>query len=90
MVLSLKKLKVFTTTGISTMALGMGSPTSSLPLILFGVQTLKFQEKGFLIVLKSINGRKRKFLSLYPHSEKISGLMSGKVNVVNFLQCIMT
>ena len=46
--------------------------------------------KGFLIVLKNINGRKRKFLFLYPHSEKTSGPMSSKVDVVKFLQYIMT
>ena len=46
--------------------------------------------KGFLIVLKNINGRKRKFLFLYPHSEKTSGPMSSKVDVAKFLQYIMT
>ena len=46
--------------------------------------------KGFLIVLKNINGRKIKFLFLYPHSEKTSGPMSNKVDVVKFLQYIMT
>ena len=46
--------------------------------------------KGFLIVLKNIHGRKRKFLFLYPHSEKTSRPMWSKVNVVKFLQYIMT
>ena len=46
--------------------------------------------KGFLIVLKNINGRKRKCLFLYPDSEKTSGPISSKVDVVKFLQYIMT
>ena len=46
--------------------------------------------KRFLIVFKNINGGKRKFLFFYPHSEKILGPMSSKVNVVKFLQYIMT
>ena len=46
--------------------------------------------KGVLIVFKNINGGKRKFLFLYPHSEKTLGPMSSKVNVVKFLQYIMT
>ena len=46
--------------------------------------------KGFLIVLKNVHGRKEKFLLLYLHSEKTSGPMSSKVNVVKFLQYIIT
>ena len=46
--------------------------------------------KRFLIVLKSIYERKRKFLFLYPHYEKISRLMSSKVSVVKCLQYIIT
>ena len=46
--------------------------------------------KGFLIVLKNINGTKKKFLLLYPYSEKTSGPMSSKIGVVKFLQYIMT
>ena len=46
--------------------------------------------KEFLIVLKNINGGRRKFLFLYPHSEKTSRPMSSKVVVMKFLQYIMT
>ena len=45
--------------------------------------------KRFLIVLKNVNKRTRKFLFLYPHSAKTSGAMSSKVDVVKFLQYIM-
>ena len=50
----------------------------------------QFPGKGFLIVLKNINRGKRKFLFLYPHSQKTSGPMSSKVDVAKFLQYIMT
>ena len=50
----------------------------------------KISGKGFLIALKNISGRKRKFLLLYYHSEKTSGSMSSKVAFVKFLQYIMT
>ena len=46
--------------------------------------------QGFLIVFKNINGGKRKFLFLCPHSEKTLGTMSNKVDVVKFLKYIMT
>ena len=46
--------------------------------------------KGSLIVFKNLNGQERKFLFLYPHLEKILGPMSSKVNVVKFLQYILT
>ena len=46
--------------------------------------------KEFLIVLKNINERKRKCLFLYLHSERTSGPMPNKVDVVKFLQYIMT
>ena len=45
---------------------------------------------GFLIVLQNINARKRKFLFLYPHSEKTSGPMSSKVDIAKFLRYVMT
>ena len=51
---------------------------------------LEVQLKRFLIVLKTIHGRKKKFLILYPNSEKTLGTMSSKVDVVKFLQYIMT
>ena len=72
------------------MVLGMGSPTSSLPPHLIWSVDFQISGKGVLIVLKDINGRKRKFLFLYPHSEKTSGPKSSKVDVAKFLQCIMT
>ena len=46
--------------------------------------------KRFLIVLKNINARKRKSFFIYLHSEKTSGPMSSKVDVVKFLQYIIT
>ena len=46
--------------------------------------------KEFLIVLKNINGEKKKFLIFYPQSRKTSGLMSSKVDIVKLLQCIIT
>ena len=46
--------------------------------------------KGFLIVFKNINGGKRKILFLYPHPEKTLGSILNKVNVVKFLEHIMT
>ena len=46
--------------------------------------------KAFLIVLKKKSNRgRRKFLFLYPLSEKISGPMPSKVDVMKFLQFIM-
>ena len=50
----------------------------------------QIQGKRFLIVLKRVNVGRRKFLFLYPLSEKISGPMSSKVDVMKFLQYIMT
>ena len=47
-------------------------------------------EKFFLIVFKNFNGGKKKFLFLYPHLEETLGPMPSKVNVVKFLQYIMT
>ena len=46
--------------------------------------------KGFLIILKKSSMGRRKFLFLYPLSEKISGPMPSKVDVMKFLQFIMT
>ena len=46
--------------------------------------------KGFLIVLEKSDRERRKFLFLYPLSEKISGPMPSKVDVMKFLQFIMT
>ena len=48
-----------------------------------------FRKRGFDCFQKYQWG-KEEFLFLYPHSEKISGPMSSKVNVVKFLQYIMT
>ena len=45
----------------------------------------QISRKEILIVLKNINGRKRKYLFLYPYSKKTSGPMSSKVDVVKFL-----
>ena len=42
-------------------------------------------ENKFLLVLKNVNGEDRKFLFLYPFSEKASGPMSSKVDVMKFL-----
>ena len=46
--------------------------------------------KAFLVVLKYINGGRRKFLFLYPQCAKNSGPMSSKVDVMKFLQYIKT
>ena len=40
--------------------------------------------KEFLLVLKKVNGKGRKFLFLYPLSEKALGPMSSKVDVMKF------
>ena len=42
--------------------------------------------KGFLIAIKNINGGRRKFLYLHSRSEKTSGPISSKVDVMMFLQ----
>ena len=46
--------------------------------------------KGLLIVLKESNKGRRKFLFLYPLPEKTLGPMPNKVDVIKFLQSIMT
>ena len=46
--------------------------------------------KGFLIVLRKSNGGTRKLLFLYPLSEKTSGPLPSKVDIVKILQFIMT
>ena len=65
------------------MALGMQSLTSFLPHIIWCMD-YQILGKGVLIVVKNIIGGKRKCLFLYPHSEKILGPRSSKVNVVKF------
>ena len=72
------------------MVLGMGSPTFSPSLIYIWFIDSQISRKGFLIVLKETNKRKRKFLFLYPYSEKIPVSISSRVDVMNFLQYIMT
>ena len=45
----------------------------------------QIRRKEFLVVLKKVNGESRKFLFLYPLSEKALGSMSSKVDVMKFL-----
>ena len=42
----------------------------------------QISRKGFFIIFKNINGRRKNFLFLYPNSEKTSGPMSKKVDIV--------
>ena len=67
------------------MCAGMGSSVLLLtPHLIWGID---YQTRGkwFLLVLKNVNGEGRKFLLLYPLSEKALGSMSSKVDVMKFL-----
>ena len=54
------------------------------PHLIWGIN-YQIRGKEFLIVLKSFHGESRKFLFLYLLFEKVSGLMSSKVDVIKFL-----
>ena len=56
----------------------------SAPHLIWGID-YQIPGKEFLLVLKKVNGEGRKFLFLYPLSEKALGLMSSKVDVMKFL-----
>ena len=68
------------------MFVGMGSSIflSTLHLI-WGID-YQISGKQFLLLLKKVNGEGRKFLFLYPLSEKALGPMSSKVDVMKFLK----
>ena len=54
------------------------------PHLIWGID-YQIPGKEFLLVLKKVNGKGRKFLFLYPLTEKILGLASSNVDVMRFL-----
>ena len=54
------------------------------PHLIWGID-YQIPGKEFSLVLKKVNGEDRKFLFLYPFSEKASGPMSSKVDIMKFL-----
>ena len=81
----LENLKVFVATGMSTMCVGMGSSIFlPAPHLIWGID-YQIRGKQVLLFLKKVNGEGRKFLFLYPISEKAFGPMSSKVDVMKFL-----
>ena len=56
----------------------------SAPHLIWGID-YQIPGKEFLLVLKKVNGKGRKFLFLYLLSEKALGPMSSKVDVMKFL-----
>ena len=68
------------------MFVGMGSSIFlSTPHLIWGID-YQISGKQFLLLLKKENGEGRKFLFLYPLSEKALGPMSSKVDVMKFLK----
>ena len=68
------------------MFVGMGSSIFlSTPHLIWGID-YQISGKQFLLLLKKVNGKGRKFLFLYPLSEKALGPMSSKVDVMKFLK----
>ena len=57
----------------------------STPHLIWGID-YQISGKQFLLLLKKVNGEGRKFLFLYPLSEKALGPMSSKVDVMKFLK----
>ena len=68
------------------MFVGMGNSIFlSTPHLIWGID-YQISGKQFLLLLKKVNGEGRKFLFLYPLSEKALGPMSSKVDVMKFLK----
>ena len=67
------------------MCVGMGSSIFlPAPDLIWGLD-YQIRGKQFLLILKKVNGEGRKFLFLYPLSEKSLGLMTSKVDFMKFL-----